>query len=69
MDIQGNFYRCHKCSRITQSYPFGCRESQCPVKKDVMNDWTYGFFISLVLILLFAFAYLYVFVHAFGIIK
>ena len=45
MDIQGNFYRCNKCSRITQSYPLGCRQKNCPVKTDVKNDVLYGSFL------------------------
>lgn len=34
----GTVYNCKKCSRITSSYPFGCQEEDCPIKKDVKND-------------------------------
>ena len=69
MEIQGNFYRCQKCSRITQSYPLGCRERECPVKKDVINDWTYGTFLTIFLIVVFFIVYMYVFTHVFGIVR
>jgi hypothetical protein len=67
MEIQGNFYRCQKCSRITQTYPLGCRERECPVKKDVMNDWTYGFFLAIFLMVVFGVVFMYVFANAFSI--
>lgn len=35
-------YRCKKCSRVTSTYPFGCKEEQCPVKKDIGNDIIFG---------------------------
>lgn len=36
-------YRCKKCTRTTSSYPFGCPDSECPIKRDMGNDlyWTF----------------------------
>ncbi len=31
-------YKCPNCTRITDSYPFGCENENCPVKRDMMND-------------------------------
>jgi hypothetical protein len=39
-------YRCRKCSRSTSSYPFGCPEENCPVKRDVINDVKFDFYIG-----------------------
>lgn len=41
-DFPSTVYNCKKCSRITSTYPFGCKEEQCPVKKDIGNDIIFG---------------------------
>ena len=47
-------YKCPKCTRITDSYPFGCNNEDCPVKRDVLNDirWqlTVGFPLTIIVV-------------------
>ena len=35
-------YKCPSCTRITDRYPFGCKDPNCPVKRDMIDDtiWT-----------------------------
>jgi len=49
-EFQGNIYRCPNCTRVTTNYPFGCRQKDCPVKRDMLWDSTYGLFVLFVLV-------------------
>jgi hypothetical protein len=46
-------YRCRKCSRTTSNYPFGCPEENCPVKRDVVNDWKFDISVGFPLLIVF----------------
>lgn len=40
-------YRCKKCTRTTSTYPFGCPDTECPVKRDMVNDIYWDFTVGL----------------------
>lgn len=53
-------YKCSKCTRITDSYPFGCPNSDCPIKRDMGADiwWQLTVGLPVTVIVIAAFIYI-----------
>lgn len=48
-------YKCNKCSRVTSGYPWGCWNTGCPIKLNVISDKISKILISIITLAIFLF--------------